>query len=472
MIGDLSAELRLLPLVGVAAYVALQHLWLWLGRRSEPLHLWVVAWCANTVLYLVSRYIQHSTDVAGQAMLGARLSWMSALLLAVLSVGLTHAIVQQPLARRLVATLLAATGAGMLLLWFGDAFVTHEAYVRTDLLGHRYLAPVPGRVLPLVAFYVLIVFVYCFRLVWRTSALDGSERRVLLWGFVGYGGFGLNDILHSARLIQSVPVFDVAFVAVAVGLTYVLARRHNRLHTHLSEEVAAQTRILHGQKDELATLVRALQESEERYRLLFERNLAGVLWTRRDGTVVDCNESFARLMGYESRESVLPHHVADFYMDLNDRKAVLSGLEPGGMTSGRELCWRRRDGTPVWLRVNLRATDAGLLEGILVDISDEKRLAETEREAAALRAVAAVAGAAAHEINNPLTVLLGQVTLLGRENPGSARIARIVEAAGRIRDIVGRMARITRVEMFEHTSANLPPMLDLRKSTDEEPGDR
>src|SRR2546430_12208324 len=47
---------------------------------------------------------------------------------------------------------------------------------------------------------------------------------------------------------------------------------------------------------------RSAEAAEGRHRLLFDRNLAGVLWTRRDGRIVDCNESLARLLGYDSRD--------------------------------------------------------------------------------------------------------------------------------------------------------------------------
>ena len=116
--------------------------------------------------------------------------------------------------------------------------------------------------------------------------------------------------------------------------------------------------------------------------------------------------------------------------------------------------------------MNLRAIGDGSFEGILVDISDGKRVAQAEREAAELRAVAMLATGAAHEINNPLTILLGQLTLLARENPGGPRLPKIVAAAERIRDIVGRMAGITRIEVAQQSSATLPPMLDVRKSGD------
>ncbi len=210
----------------------------------------------------------------------------------------------------------------------------------------------------------------------------------------------------------------------------------------------------------------ALRQSERRYRLLFDRNLAGVLWSRQDGLIVDCNESLARLLGYDSRDALLSMNTMALYADPSARADVLASLEPGGVNNRRELHWRRRDGTPIWFRTNVRVADDGLMEAILIDISDEKRLAHLEREASELLAIAKVAAATAHEINNPLTVLIGQVALMDRENPGNRRSAKILGASERIRDIVTRMTRITRVEMFEHTSSDLPQMIDIKKSSD------
>jgi len=49
----------------------------------------------------------------------------------------------------------------------------------------------------------------------------------------------------------------------------------------------------------------ALRVSERRYRALFERNLAGVYRSTIEGRLLDCNESFARIFGYASREEAL-----------------------------------------------------------------------------------------------------------------------------------------------------------------------
>ena len=99
-------------------------------------------------------------------------------------------------------------------------------------------------------------------------------------------------------------------------------------------------------------------------------------------------------------------------------------------------------------------------EGILVDLTDRKRA----EEAAALRSVAELANAAAHEINNPLTIILGQLELIPRDGRNVDRIEQARTAVFRIRDIVDDMVRITRLEPSTAWSGDLPPMLDIRRS--------
>ncbi len=50
---------------------------------------------------------------------------------------------------------------------------------------------------------------------------------------------------------------------------------------------------------------RAIRESEKRYRLLFERNLAGVFRTTLGGRVLECNQATASIFGYDSPEEIL-----------------------------------------------------------------------------------------------------------------------------------------------------------------------
>jgi signal transduction histidine kinase len=90
------------------------------------------------------------------------------------------------------------------------------------------------------------------------------------------------------------------------------------------------------------------------------------------------------------------------------------------------------------------------------------------RDAAQLRAVASLARAAAHEINNPLTAVLGGLALVNRKMKPDSQEAKWLghakDAAEDIRDIVKRMNRITSIEEVP-SAGPLPDMLDIRKSS-------
>jgi GAF domain-containing protein len=95
-----------------------------------------------------------------------------------------------------------------------------------------------------------------------------------------------------------------------------------------------------------------------------------------------------------------------------------------------------------------------------------------ERRAEALRAVAMLANAAAHEINNPLTIVLGRLELLvPHADPETRRrLEAMLAAANRIRTIVERMTRITRLETLDLASYLRPTLDIVRSSEEDQPG--
>ena len=128
----------------------------------------------------------------------------------------------------------------------------------------------------------------------------------------------------------------------------------------------------------------ALRASEQRYRLLFERNLAAVYRTTLDGTVLDCNESFVRLLGYDSREEVMACCASEFYFDVADREGFIEKLRRQGTLTNFEFRMRRRDGSSVWIleNVSLIEEEEGVpayTQGTSIDITERKRAEELLR---------------------------------------------------------------------------------------------
>ena len=94
------------------------------------------------------------------------------------------------------------------------------------------------------------------------------------------------------------------------------------------------------------------------------------------------------------------------------------------------------------------------------------RIRRAEAETASLRAITQLANAAAHEINNPLSVITGHLHFLAKNPAVADRAAQMEEAANRIREIVLQMLHVTRVELAKQ-HRDLPEMLDLDRSSRE-----
>ncbi|HEY7870838.1 MAG TPA: histidine kinase dimerization/phospho-acceptor domain-containing protein, partial [Methylomirabilota bacterium] len=76
--------------------------------------------------------------------------------------------------------------------------------------------------------------------------------------------------------------------------------------------------------------------------------------------------------------------------------------------------------------------------------------------------------ATAHEINNPLTIIMASLQLMVARGqvPDEAKVAveRAIKSAEQIRDTVRNMSRITRLELSRQ-APQLPPVLDLVRSS-------
>lgn len=135
-----------------------------------------------------------------------------------------------------------------------------------------------------------------------------------------------------------------------------------------------------------------VRRSEVQHRVLFERNLAGIFRAAfnpvtAENRWLDCNDAYARLLGYESRAQLLlePLH-AQFHTE-EDRRAWTQLLARGKSITNHELRLKRKDGTPVWVVLNLDVRedadgDPLVLEGTAIDITARKHAEEQVRKLA------------------------------------------------------------------------------------------
>src|SRR5207244_2399811 len=200
-----------------------------------------------------------------------------------------------------------------------------------------------------------------------------------------------------------------------------------------------------------------------------------IIGKRLDGVITTWNEGAQRLYGYTSAEAVgrpisliIPPEIAD------ELPTILERLGRGVRIDHFETTRVAKDGRRIDVSVTVSAVRGpwGRIIGassIARDITHRRQIEGTRRERDTLRSVASLAAGAAHEINNPLAVVMGQAQLLSDEiaGPGRQRVGEILQAIDRIRAIVARMRHVTRVELMDGPPG-LPPMLDINRSSEPE----
>src|SRR5271157_478831 len=178
---------------------------------------------------------------------------------------------------------------------------------------------------------------------------------------------------------------------------------------------------------------KALQESESRFRAIFEQAAIGMADSSLDARFIRVNQRFCKILGY-SREELLGRTFRDItHPDDLARDAQLVAQLLKGETSGFavEKRYLRKDGGVVWANLLLsllRSPSGDPLNFVAVveDITAQKR-AEDERrnlerqllQAQKMESVGRLAGGVAHDFNNHLTVIGGYCAMLLDEmHPG------------------------------------------------------
>jgi PAS domain S-box-containing protein len=186
----------------------------------------------------------------------------------------------------------------------------------------------------------------------------------------------------------------------------------------------------HGSKQKgVIHIVRDITErhsAEEKYRLLFDQVQEGVYVSTPAGRLLDCNDAFVHLLGFQKREQVLALNLEeDVRIDATQREAFHKLIEQQNYVRNFDVTMRRQDGTLLQVAESSFATRDSAnkierLQGFVLDVT-EKRRAEDEmrrrnRELNALNAMAVVA-TQSFDLDEILNLTLRQVvSLFGAES--------------------------------------------------------
>lgn len=256
---------------------------------------------------------------------------------------------------------------------------------------------------------------------------------------------------------------------VSVSTSTVLAATGAAIFTF--RDVTAQ-RALEGE-------LRATKEFLER---LIDSTVDAIVAADMDGKIILFNHGAERLFGYQAHDVIGRLPVWGLYADGVAKQIIrmLRSTSHGGVgfleQTRREVRAKAGEMIPVAMTASIiyedgeEAATVGIYTDLRERIKIEERLlaAQEKLEVSEKQAViAALAGSAAHELNQPLTSILGYAQLIERIGPPGAahlgRVAIIRSEAERMAEIVKKIGRITRYETMPYPGGRA--ILDLERST-------
>jgi PAS domain S-box-containing protein len=204
---------------------------------------------------------------------------------------------------------------------------------------------------------------------------------------------------------------------------------------------------------------RALHESEEKYRSIFENAMEGIFQTTPGGRFLSVNPTLVRIYGYESPQELIERITnieEQMYVNPEDRARLKDLYRKQGFVERFETQLYRKDGSKVWISMNAHTvTDRGgrvlHYEGTVEDISTRKEKESVEaqlRQSQKMEALGTLAGGIAHDFNNILIGIIGFSEMLlddvAPEDPTHRKLELISKSAKRGCNLVRQILAFSR----------------------------
>ena len=267
--------------------------------------------------------------------------------------------------------------------------------------------------------------------------------------------------------IRGFPLPHQGFITVYTDVTEQrrAAEQISRHQAELEEHIASRTEALTRANRELTAAVdsnraitQALRRSEQRLREITDAIPAAIAYVDKDRIYRYANKGYAGWFGWTS-EQVPGHRVPEVIgQELFDTISADVDRAMAGERISYEYRLTGRDGEPAYARSTLvpdLAPDGSVLGCYVhsMDVTEQRRTQAALAQAQKMEAIGQLTGGLAHDFNNMLTVVIGNLVALKENHPDDPLTENFVEpamhAANRGAELIRRLLGFARRQPLE-----------------------
>ncbi len=418
----------------VTALVAINQLALWLRHRGERLHLWWAIWCALGFCYLIARVLQVHATERSEVVFAMNLQYALGYGMMV-SIFLVVCEQVRRLPGRRAMLGIAITAPLICAAMFLEGMVTAGApYVRTDMLGQQALEVGPGR---LVIPYTVIMCGYttaCLVAILRHGqCLSVARRTGILLTLMAVSLAAVNDLLIVLGVWETLRLTEFATAGIVFSANHVMVHDYHRMIGNMEGLILERTA-------ELRTMTAMARRAEESFRGLLDAATDAIILTCA-GRVRFANAAARGLLDHHESEPLIGRDPLEL-VHVDDRASArgrLAEVQSAGRASA--IHEERYIGAGGAVRVAEVIRVPLIFEGeesivaIVRDITERQQLEDKLQFSERMASLGTLAAGVAHEINNPMAYVLGNIEVL-RDLVATGVVVPTPEMAGEVTQLM------------------------------------
>jgi PAS domain S-box-containing protein len=120
-------------------------------------------------------------------------------------------------------------------------------------------------------------------------------------------------------------------------------------------------------------ILQSLKLSEQNFRHIFEKSLAGIYKISFDGIIIEANDSFANLLGFSKASDLINKNIKTFYFDVSNRESYLKELKEKNHLSNYITALKNKKGEKIIVNNNvflLNENNTLIISGTVIDITE------------------------------------------------------------------------------------------------------